>query len=124
MTRFDAVLSVADCVGALTAGQVTAVQLAQAAIDRIEKTNPKINAVTRILRDRAMQEAAAVDAQLAAGIDPGPLAGVPYGVKDLFDVAGEATTAGAGRLRHAKEQATTRKQSDGSRLLARSLLPL
>jgi Asp-tRNA(Asn)/Glu-tRNA(Gln) amidotransferase A subunit family amidase len=33
----------------------------------IEKTNPKINAVTRILRDRAMQEAAAVDAQFAAG---------------------------------------------------------
>lgn len=52
-------------------------------------------AVTRVLADRARAEAAAVDALVAAGSDPGPLAGVPYGVKDLFDIAGLSTTAGS-----------------------------
>lgn len=52
-------------------------------------------AVTRVLGERALAEAAAVDAIVARGEDPGPLAGVPYGVKDLFDVAGLPTTAGS-----------------------------
>ena len=52
-------------------------------------------AVTRVLAERARKEAALVDAALAEGRDPGPLAGVPYGVKDLFDVAGLPTTAGS-----------------------------
>ena len=50
--------------------------------------------VWRGLRDRALAEAEAVDTAVAAGRDPGPLAGVPYGVKDLFDVAGLPTPAG------------------------------
>ncbi|MBU3992827.1 MAG: AtzE family amidohydrolase, partial [Alphaproteobacteria bacterium] len=53
-------------------------------------------AVTRMLAERARAEARMVDAAIAAGADPGPLAGVPYGVKDLFDVAGLPTTAGSG----------------------------
>jgi len=52
-------------------------------------------AVTRILGERALAQAAQIDAAVARGEDPGPLAGVPYGVKDLFDVAGLPTTAGA-----------------------------
>lgn len=52
-------------------------------------------AVTRVLAQRAMAEAAAVDAAAALGKDPGPLAGVPFAVKDLFDVAGLPTTAGS-----------------------------
>jgi aspartyl-tRNA(Asn)/glutamyl-tRNA(Gln) amidotransferase subunit A len=52
-------------------------------------------AVTRVLRERALAEAARVDAAAARGEDPGPLAGVPYAVKDLFDVAGLLTTAGS-----------------------------
>lgn len=52
-------------------------------------------AVTRVLAERAMAEAAAVDARIARGEDAGPLAGVPYAVKDLFDVAGLPTTAGS-----------------------------
>jgi AtzE family amidohydrolase len=83
------------------AGRQSARALAEAAIAAIERLNPAINAVTHILNDRARAEAAAVDAIVAAGHDPGPLAGVPYGVKDLFDIAGLPTTAGAALLRDA-----------------------
>ena len=92
---------VVACADAVRSGRLSAVALATAALDRIAARNPAIGAVTRTLRDRALAQAAAVDAQLAAGQDPGPLAGVPYGVKDLFDVAGLPTTAGAARLKDA-----------------------
>ena len=86
---------------AVRSGQIKAVAVAQAALQRIMKGNPAVNAMTRVLAERALAEAAAVDAQVAAGHDPGPLAGVPYAVKDLFDVAGLPTTAGAARLEQA-----------------------
>lgn len=78
---------------AVRSGRVRATDLAQAALARLAG-DPHV-AVTRLFPDRALAEAARVDALVAAGEDPGPLAGVPYGVKDLFDVAGEVTTAGS-----------------------------
>ena len=80
------------------AGRTSAVAVAQEAIAAIRARDGGIGAVTRLLDGRALAEAAAVDAVVAAGGDPGPLAGVPYGVKDLFDVAGLPTTAGAAML--------------------------
>lgn len=65
------------------------------ALERIDRMNPRLCAVTRTLTERALRRAREVDSQVAAGIDPGPLAGVPFGVKDLFDVAGLPNTAGA-----------------------------
>jgi AtzE family amidohydrolase len=88
--KFDALALAA----AVRAGQVRAVDIAQASIARIH-ARLDLLAVTRCLAERALDEAAAVDAMVARGEDPGPLAGVPYGVKDLFDVAGLATTAGS-----------------------------
>lgn len=93
--------SIAATVSAIKAGRRRAVDVVQDALDSIAARNPVINAVTRTLTKRALREAQAVDAKIAARQDPGPLAGVPYGVKDLFDVAGLPTTAGAGRLRDA-----------------------
>ena len=79
--------------GVVRAGTVSASQLAERAIGACE-ADPH-GAVTRVLAERARSEAARIDALVAAGLDPGPLAGVPYGVKDLFDVAGLPTTAGS-----------------------------
>lgn len=76
-------------------GRRSAVSITQAALDAIRAGDGAINAITRILPDRSLAEAAAVDATVARGENPGPLAGVPYVVKDLFDVAGLPTTAGA-----------------------------
>ena len=85
---------------------MTAESVAVAALDAVARVNPHINAATRELRERAIAEAVAVDAKVAAGEDPGPLAGVPYGVKDLFDLRGLPTTAGSGRLRSAPSAAS------------------
>lgn len=90
---------------AVRSGQVSARSLLSEALARAKRCNPGINAITRLLTDRALEEAAAVDAAVASGADPGPLAGVPYGVKDLFDVAGLPTTAGAGSRRGSESAA-------------------
>jgi aspartyl-tRNA(Asn)/glutamyl-tRNA(Gln) amidotransferase subunit A len=76
-------------------GALSAVAMVEQVLADLAQRDPGLNAVTRLLPHRARQEAAAVDAAVAAGRDPGPLAGVPYGVKDLFDVAGLPTTAGS-----------------------------
>lgn len=81
--------------GAVKAGRVKAVAVAEAALARIESGNPDLNAFTDVTRSRALAAAAAVDAAIAAGRDPGPLAGVPFAVKNLFDVAGLKTLAGS-----------------------------
>lgn len=94
-------LGVAATAAAVRSGQLSAMACADAALVRIKACNPRVNAVTRILAERAMAEAAAIDALIAAGKPVGPLAGVPYAVKDLFDIVGLPTTAGAGRLEYA-----------------------
>jgi aspartyl-tRNA(Asn)/glutamyl-tRNA(Gln) amidotransferase subunit A len=87
------VRSALDIAADVRAGRISAVQVAEATLAALARDD--LVAVTRVLADRARQEAAAVDAVVAAGGDPGPLAGVPYGVKDLFDVAGLPTHAGS-----------------------------
>jgi aspartyl-tRNA(Asn)/glutamyl-tRNA(Gln) amidotransferase subunit A len=77
------------------AGRCSALSVAQAAIDAVGAIDQGLCAVTRLLDARALAMARAVDEKVACGIDPGPLAGVPFGVKDLFDVQGLSTTAGA-----------------------------
>lgn len=61
----------------------------------IAELDPKLNCFTRLTRERALRSAARIDADVAAGRDPGPLAGVPFAVKNLFDIAGEVTLAGS-----------------------------
>lgn len=93
--------SIATIAADVRTGRRSAVSFAEQAVARIRAEDGRYASVTRLLDERALAEAAAVDAQVAAGKDPGPLAGVPYGVKDLFDVAGLPTTAGAGMRRDA-----------------------
>lgn len=80
----------------LSAGELLAAHLAQ-----IERLNPRINAICTLDAEGATTAAAAVDAELAAGAEPGPLAGLPVAVKDLVDVAGLATTRGSPIFRDA-----------------------
>lgn len=80
---------------AVREGLVSAHGEIEALFDRIARANPGLNCFTRALPDRALAAAARVDAMVAAGHDPGPLAGVPFGVKDNYDVAGQVTLAGS-----------------------------
>ena len=66
-----------------------------AALDRIGERDPALNCFTTVLRDIAMAESERIDRLIAGGDDPGPLAGVPFAVKNLFDVAGVTTLAGS-----------------------------
>jgi aspartyl-tRNA(Asn)/glutamyl-tRNA(Gln) amidotransferase subunit A len=90
--RMDSAIAIAS---AVRSRRITARDIVRQCLVGLETRGPALVAVTRLLGDRAREEAAAVDAAIAAGRDPGPLAGVPYGVKDLFDVGGLPTTAGS-----------------------------
>ncbi|MFH8596271.1 amidase [Streptomyces rimosus] len=85
---------------AVRSGEVTAVELVERHLERIAEVNPVVNAVTRLFADRARADAAEVDRRRAAGQDPGPLAGVPFTVKETTAVEGAPTTFGAERFRH------------------------
>jgi AtzE family amidohydrolase len=88
-------MSAAAIAGAVRGREMTATRVATDALRRIEACNEALNAFTAVLAERALAEAHAVDLAIADGRDPGPLAGVPYGVKSLFDVAGLSTRAGS-----------------------------
>ncbi|WP_341917382.1 AtzE family amidohydrolase [Polaromonas sp. YR568] len=80
---------------AVAAGDVSARELLDASLARIAATDGRVNAFTGQTLARARAEADAVDAQRAASQPLGPLAGVPYAVKNLFDIEGVVTLAGS-----------------------------
>jgi aspartyl-tRNA(Asn)/glutamyl-tRNA(Gln) amidotransferase subunit A len=77
---------------ALNAREVTAVDVCTATLDHIEAENSRLNAFITVTRERALERAAAVDAQIAAGEPLGVLAGVPVAVKDNQNLTGVRTT--------------------------------
>ena len=96
----DALLngSALDMAAAVRNGATSASALLQASLARIAATNARVNAFTDVTAQRAMRVAAALDARLATGDTTAqalPLLGVPFAVKNLFDVAGITTLAGS-----------------------------
>jgi amidase len=75
--------------------ELSARELVQAHLDRIEAVNPVLNAIVTLDADGALAGADAADRALAAGTPPGPLHGLPMAIKDLLDVAGMRTTYGS-----------------------------
>ena len=84
---------------AVRAGTLRAETVAREALAEIVSRDPALNCFTAVLEQRALKDAHAVDEAVAAGRDPGPLAGVPFAVKNLFDVADLTTVAGSLILR-------------------------
>ena len=81
--------------GQVRSNRLSAKETAIAALERIAAVDPALNCFTSVLRDSALAQAEALDRRIAHGDDPGPLAGVPFAVKNLFDVAGTVTLAGS-----------------------------
>ena len=75
--------------------KLTSERLTNIYLQRIARLDPKLRSVITLTRDLALRQARAADREIAAGRYRGPLHGVPYGVKDLLDTAGIATTWGA-----------------------------
>jgi len=79
----------------VAAGRTTARSTVSEALQRIAAADPSLNAFTAVFAAQALTDATAVDDALAVGRPVGPLAGVPFAVKNLFDVAGHPTLAGS-----------------------------
>ena len=88
-------LSAQQIAQAVTDRKLSALDATEAALARIAKHDAVLNSFTDITADRARAKASAVDAAIAAGERVGPLAGVPFAVKNLFDVKGLSTRAGS-----------------------------
>lgn len=80
---------------AIQQGEISALEVAKRTLQAVEQHNPALNAWTEVTGPRMLKEAADVDAQRQRGETLPPLAGIPYAVKNLFDVAGHTTLAGA-----------------------------
>lgn len=107
--------------------QVTSSAVVDACLERIEQVNPTVNAVTVTLADSARAAAADVDKALANGQRLGPLAGVPFTIKENVDVDGSATTWGvkalAEQMASADAPIVARLRQAGGIPLARTNLP-
>ncbi|GAA4029973.1 amidase family protein [Allokutzneria multivorans] len=90
-----------ELAAAVRSGEVSAVEVVRAHLDRIAEVNPAVNAVTRTLEREALAAAEDVDRRRASGERLGALAGVPFTVKENIDVRGSATTHGVPRFEHA-----------------------
>ncbi|HEU5257513.1 MAG TPA: amidase [Vicinamibacterales bacterium] len=82
----------------LRAREVTALEITNGCLQRIDQLQPSLNAFIRVMADEAKRDAETADRELASGRDRGPLHGVPVAVKDIIDVSGIPTTA-ASRVR-------------------------
>ncbi|MDT8333614.1 amidase [Roseomonas gilardii] len=85
-------LSIAEAGAKLRDGSLTSAALTRHALDRIAKLDGALHAFVLVTEERAMADAARADAELAAGTDRGPMHGIPYALKDIYDTAGIRTT--------------------------------
>jgi len=84
-----------DIAAAFASGQLSAVSVVEATLARIRERDPLLNSFTAVVEQRALARAKALDEARARGQQAGPLAGVPFAVKNLFDIAGLPTIAGS-----------------------------
>ncbi len=84
----------------LRSGQVTSEALTRAALDRVAAVDGALHAFITITAERALEDARRADAAFAAGQDAGPMQGIPYALKDIYDTAGIRTTCHSRLLEH------------------------
>lgn len=85
-------LSLSEAGRTLRAGTMSSVDLTEAALDRINALDANLNLFFLVTAERARSDARRADAEMRAGIDKGPMHGIPYGLKDILDTEGIPTT--------------------------------
>ena len=85
-------LTAAELAAAYAARKVSPVELVQSLLERIDALEPQLNAFIKLDRDAVLAQAKEAEREIRAGGQRGPLHGVPVGIKDIIDVAGQATT--------------------------------
>jgi aspartyl-tRNA(Asn)/glutamyl-tRNA(Gln) amidotransferase subunit A len=115
-----ALLSLANAARLIAARKLSSQELVAACLDRIEQYDGQVNAFVTLTAERALQQAAQADAEIAAGRYRGPLHGIPFGLKDIFDTAGVLTTGHSKILEHnvpAKDATTVTKLYEAGAVL-------
>src|SRR5687768_3566069 len=116
--------TITELAARLRAREVTAVTLTEQSLERIHALDGRLHAFIALTAERARAQARAADLALQAGVDLGPLHGIPFAVKDLYDVAGVATTAGtrllADNIARADAMAVRRLTSAGMVLIGKT----
>jgi Asp-tRNA(Asn)/Glu-tRNA(Gln) amidotransferase A subunit family amidase len=92
--------TVAELGGFLRDRKITSLALTQMFLDRLKRYDAKLHVLTNLTEERALAQARAADAEIAAGKYRGPLHGIPWGAKDLLAVKGYPTTWGAAGFEH------------------------
>ncbi|NJR15159.1 MAG: AtzE family amidohydrolase [Calothrix sp. CSU_2_0] len=80
---------------AVQTGKISALQVIRTTLEQIQTRNQQFNCFTAVTTETALLDAETIDSEIAAGKNPGLLAGVPFAVKNLFDIQGITTLAGA-----------------------------
>ncbi len=86
-------LTIQEAAGKIRRRELSPVEVVQASLARIDATEDRLHSFITILKDEAMEQAQTAEAEIAGGNYRGPLHGIPYGLKDLYDTAGIRTTA-------------------------------
>ena len=110
----------------IASGRITSRRLTEIYLARIEALNPKLECYATVTADLALAEADAMDSLTRAGVNLGPLHGIPYGLKDLFDTKGITTGWGAEpfqtRVPDSDSAVTRRMRAAGAVLLGKTTL--
>ena len=113
-------MTIAELGREIRAGGASPIQVAEATVARIAALDKRLRSFIATTGDRALAEARAAEILLRGGHDLGPLHGIPYAVKDLYDVAGQATTGGTRLLSDnvaARDSAAVRRLSAAGMVL-------
>jgi len=120
-------MSAVEIAEAINTRQRTALEVIDSQLKRIAEVNPKVNAVTQVLEESARNAARALDSRRDGGAILGPLAGVPFSIKESIDVAGSPTTFGIRPLKNSVPSAdapiVSRLRKAGAIPIARTNLP-
>ena len=114
-------LDIAAAGAALRAGKLTSYDLTRACLDRAAVRDAEVGAFVHLAGDEASAAARAADTLMAAGVDRGPLHGIPFAIKDVFDVAGWPVRFGCA---HFRDRVATEHASVVARCLEAGAVPL